>query len=75
MATVLERVPVDEVRAEAREIHPGASLLTVLTAVLVGIGWVLGAVWAGVAWALASVKVGFRQGSRLGLQPSPDGGG
>lgn len=75
MATVLERVPVDEVRAEARDIKPGVTVLTVVTGVLFVLGWVLGVLWAAVAWSLAAVKVGFRQGRQVGLAASPDGGG
>lgn len=77
MATVLERVPVDEVRAEARDMKPAVTVLTVVTGVLFAVGWLLGVLWAAVAWSLAAVKVGFRQGRRMGFAETsvPDGGG
>lgn len=63
MTALLERVPVDRITAEAREIHPGRALLTVIAAVLYGIGWVaaktVAVVWLAVAWSYAAVKVGW----------------
>lgn len=75
MATVLERVPVEKVRAEARDIKFGVTVLTVVTAVFVAIGWLFGVVWAAVAWSFSAVRVGFRQGRQIGLTAAPDGGG
>ncbi len=67
MATVLERVPVGEVRAEAQDIKFGVTALTIVTAVFVALGWLMGVLWAAFAWSFAAVKVGFRQGRQVGL--------
>ena len=37
---ILARVPVDEITAQAREVKPGRTVLTVVAAVLFGLGWV-----------------------------------
>lgn len=74
MATVLDRVPVDRIAAEARELHPGRTLLTVLAASLFALGWLAGrtvsVAWAACAWCLAAIKVGWADALHR-----PDGGG
>lgn len=71
MANVLGRVPVDRITVEARQVHPGRLVLTVLAGVLYGIGWlaakVLGGLWLAVAWAGTAVKVGWTD-ARKGRQ-------
>lgn len=75
MATVLERVPVDRITAEARDVDLGRALLTVVAAVLFAVGWlagkVVGGLIAAVAWSLAAVKVGWVEARRTRV----DGGG
>lgn len=75
MATVLERVPVDRITAEARDVDLGRALLTVVAAVLFAVGWLAGKVVGGlitaVAWSLAAVKVGWVEARRTRV----DGGG
>ena len=75
MATVLDRVPVDRITAEAREIDLARTILSVLAAVLFVIGWLagktVGLVLGVVAWSFAAVKVGWQDARRR----SPDGGG
>lgn len=59
---------LDRITAEARRIHLGRLLLTLLAAVLYGAGWgtrtVLGAVWFSVTWCVAAVKVGWIEAGR-----------
>jgi hypothetical protein len=75
MATVLERVPVDRIRVEAREIQFGRTLLTIFAAVFFAVGWVAGRAWGALAWSAAAVKVGWQE-ARVQQRPSPpDGGG
>lgn len=76
--TVLDRVPLEDISVQAREIEFGRILLTTLAAILYVVGWlaaktvvligkVLGAVWLGLAWSAVAVKVGWteaRAGSR-----------
>lgn len=61
----LKGVPVDRIRAEARQIRFTRTVLTVVAGVLYGAGWLAGrlcaAVWAVVAWSAAAVKVGWRE--------------
>ncbi|MBO0813548.1 MAG: hypothetical protein J2P30_00105 [Actinobacteria bacterium] len=67
-ASLLDRIPIDEIGAEARQIRAGRALLTVLAAVLFGIGWLAAKTvtgsWLAVTWSVAAVKVGWREGRR-----------
>ncbi len=60
---LLERVPVERITIEAREVHPGRALLTLIAGIFYGIGWlagkVLGAVFLAVVWSWTAVKVGW----------------
>ena len=61
---ILARVPVDEITAQAREVKPGRTVLTVVAAVLFGLGWVtakvFATVWLGLMWAGVAVRVGWK---------------
>jgi hypothetical protein len=74
MATVFERVPVDRISVQARDIQFGRTVLTILAGVLFAAGWLAGktlaVAWSGCAWCLAAVKVGWDDARRR-----PDGGG
>lgn len=74
MATVLGRVPLDEINAQSRDVRFGRALRTAIAAVfyglgwashkvlggtLYGIGWAAAKAWAAVAWAALAVKVGW----------------
>lgn len=63
MTAVLERVPVDRITSEAKDIQFWRTLLTVLAGLLYGIGWVaaktVAAVWRAACWAAVAVKVGW----------------
>lgn len=63
---VLQGIPVDEINARAREIRLGRTLLTMLAAVLYGLGWVTAktvrVIWMAIAWSAVAVKVGWREG-------------
>jgi hypothetical protein len=61
MATVLERVPVDRINAEAQEIHVGRMLLALLAGFFYVFGWLAGKLVGGVAWCAAAVKVGWQE--------------
>jgi hypothetical protein len=60
----------DRVDIEARELKPHLLALTIVTAVLFALGWLVGVafrgVWLVVAWALAAAKVGFNAGRGKG---------
>lgn len=61
---VLDRVPVDEITEQARQVHLGRVVLTVLAAVLFSVGWLAGALFMSLAWAGSAVRVGWRQARR-----------
>ena len=56
----------DQVETEARELRPHLVVLTIITAVLFAVGWLVGVVfrgvWLVVAWAWTAARVGFRAG-------------
>ena len=61
--STLDRVPLDEITAQARQVRPGRTLLTVVAGVLFGLGWVtakaFAAVWLAFTWSWAAVHVGW----------------
>lgn len=61
---MLQQATVDLIREEARALTPVRSLLTLIAAMLFGLGWCVakafGVVWLGIAWSLAAVKVGWK---------------
>lgn len=70
MTAVLDRVPIDRISAEAREVRFGRTLLTVLAALFFGIGWLVakafGLVWVVVAWVGVAVKIGWMEARKGG---------
>lgn len=64
MANALDRVPVNRITAEARQIHPGRAVLAVFGGLLYAVGWVLAkivvVVWLAAVWVAAAVKVGWQ---------------
>ncbi len=63
---VLSRVPVGKVAAHAREVSFGHAVLTLVTGLFFGLGWVLakllGGAWLALAWAAKSVQLGWHEG-------------
>ena len=70
VAPILQRVPVDRITVEARDVHPVRFLLTLIAGVLYGVGWlagkVLGAVFLAVVWSATAVKVGWQEARKPG---------
>lgn len=63
MTALLDRVTVDQITAQARQASPGRALLTLLGALLMGLGWLVawayrGAFVAG-AWAFTAARMGW----------------
>jgi hypothetical protein len=71
MATtqLLDRVPVDRIRDEAREIHVGRVLLSLLVGFFWLLGWLAGKVVLGVQFCAAAVKVGWLEARGAELRP------
>ena len=63
MTAVLDRVPVDRITDEARDVDFWRTVLTVFAAVLYGIGWLAAktfvVLWRALVWAGVAVKVGW----------------
>jgi uncharacterized membrane protein YedE/YeeE len=64
LTSVAERVPLDRIEQRARQAHPGRVLLTVIAAVLFGLGWVAfkacAVMWLAVAWCASAVIEGWQ---------------
>jgi hypothetical protein len=68
--TVFERVPVDRINAEARQVHLGRLLLTVLAAFFFALGWVVAKTFLALAWCGVAVKVGWQEARSGAARPS-----
>ena len=66
MATVAERVQLDDITVQARQVRFGRALLTVFAAVFFTVGWVVGRAFLAVAWCAVAVKVGWQAGRAPG---------
>ena len=64
-AGTLDRIPVDSITARAKEVRPGHAALTLIAAVLFGVGWVVckifAVLWLSAAWAWTATVMGWRQ--------------
>lgn len=61
MVSPLQAVPLERVRAEARELHPGRTLLTLLVGLFWALGWLAGKTVTGLVFCWAAVKVGYQE--------------
>jgi hypothetical protein len=62
MATsLLDRVPLERIEIEARQVHLGRVLLTVLVGIFWALGWLAGKMTLGIGFAYAAAKVGFQE--------------
>jgi hypothetical protein len=65
VSTLLARVPLEQIRTEAKAARFLPTLLAFVTAILFGVGWLIGkvfsVVWFVLAYAGTAVKVGFIQ--------------
>jgi len=61
---LLDRVPVDRITEQARQVKPGRTVLTLIAGVLFGLGWVtakvFAAIWFAFTWCWAAVGVGWQ---------------
>lgn len=65
-ASLLERIPVEEISVQAREADPGRVALSVIAGILIGAGWLvsrtLSVAWIAAAWMVVAVREGWRDG-------------
>lgn len=70
MTALSERLPVDEITAQAREVRFGVTVLTGIAWVLIMFGRVLGYCWLIPVWCFLAVRTGWRD-----VHPVKDTGG
>jgi len=77
MATVLERVPVDRITAEARDVQLARTLLTLVAGFFYVLGWLagkaVGVVLGAVVWCFAAMKVGWQEARATPVRPDSGG--
>lgn len=60
---VLDRVPLDRITAEAKQVSPGRAVLLAVAGLLYALGWItakaFSLVWLALAWTATAVKVGW----------------
>ena len=58
--TVLDRVDLEELSAQAREVRFGRTVLSLAAFLLIGLGKVLGYAWLVPVWCFLAVRAGWR---------------
>jgi hypothetical protein len=71
VTTILERVPVERISTEAREVHIGRTLLTIIAAFFFAIGWGAARVFLAVAWCGVAVRLGWQEARSGGTRRPP----
>jgi hypothetical protein len=66
VTSIAERVQLDEITAQARQVRFGRTMLLVLAGLFFILGWVPGRVFYGLVWCALAVKVGFQAGAARG---------
>lgn len=66
MTALLERVPLESISEQARQVRFWRTVLTVIAGVLFGAGWVAAkacaVAWLAGAWCAVAVREGWREG-------------
>jgi len=65
MTTILDRVPVERITAQARQVHAGRTLLTLVAGFFFLLGWVafrvVAVMWLAAAWCAVATREGWRE--------------
>ena len=77
-ANMLDRVPLDQITQQARQVKFWRSVLTLIAGLLFGLGWVtakgFGVTWFAAVWCGCAVREGWRTGRAITPRgPSPVG--
>jgi hypothetical protein len=64
MTSVLDRVDLSRVSAQARDVHLGQTLLKLITGLFLLVGWVIWGVFFTLRWCYAAVKIGFQDAEK-----------
>ena len=62
MTAITDRLPIEQLTAEARQVRVSRVLLTLFLGVFWGIGWLIGRVCLGLVMAWVSARRGWRDG-------------
>jgi hypothetical protein len=77
MSTLAERIPLDEITEQARQVRFWRTVLTVIAAALFGLGWVVakafGVTFLALAWSAVAVREGWREGRKVSRGPARQG--
>ncbi len=69
----LDEALTARITAQARQVHFWRTVLTVLAALLFGIGWLtakaFGLLWLALAWSAVAVREGWREGRKARRTP------
>jgi hypothetical protein len=57
---ILDRVPLDRIEGEARQVHLGRALLTLLVGLFWALGWLAGKATLAIGFAYVAAKTGFQ---------------
>lgn len=71
MTAVLDRIPVERISAEARDINVGRALLALLALIPFVLGWTAATIVTAFGWAWAAFKAGWQEVR----PPKPEGVG
>jgi hypothetical protein len=68
LTRALDRIPVASITAQAREVHAGRTLLTLLAGLFFLVGWVAFRVaavaWLALVWCAVATREGWREAKR-----------
>jgi hypothetical protein len=60
-ASLLERIPLDEITVQARQVRFGRTLLAVVAFLLISAGKTAGYAWLVPVWCVLAVREGWRE--------------
>lgn len=64
MTAVLDRIPVEQITADAKKVDAGRAVLSLLALIPFIIGWIAGKTVLAVAWVGLAVKAGWLEARR-----------
>ena len=74
MTTLTDRIPVDQITEQAKQVRFWRSVATVIAACLFGLGWVafkfFAVLWFACAWSGVAVREGWREARNAPHGPS-----
>lgn len=62
---ILDAVPVEQIRADARQVRFSRVLITVIAGFFFAIGWTAGHTWLAVVFCAVAIRYGWREGTGI----------